>query len=121
MVLLLVVAFLPVKQAYAFKDVGKMSDREIQQQAQSMGIKELKVWADSIYFPADQKAETRKKAEIVYKEMLHRAMAPMSVEEEKTMARGYSNYATFLIFDKNDPVQAYPLLRQSPRRLCWWK
>ena len=100
-------------ETFAFQDVSRMTDAEVQAEAKTLQIKELKIWADSLYFPADQKEESRKKSEILYKELLQRAMNPLSAEEEKTIARGYSNYATYLIFDKNDPVQAYPLLRRS--------
>ncbi|MDE5791401.1 MAG: helix-turn-helix domain-containing protein [Muribaculaceae bacterium] len=113
LLLIAIVAVFACKAERTFPDIKSMPEKEIKRYAESLTIKELKIWADSLYFPADSKAEIREKAEILYKELMQRAMVPLSADDEKTMARGYSNYATYLIFDKNDPVQAYPLLRQS--------
>lgn len=97
----------------SYPDAANMTDGEILRQADRMQIKELKAWADSLYFPSGSKSPLRQKSEIVYRALMKRSAAPLTKEEEKILAAGYSNFATYLIFDKNDPVQAYPLLLRS--------
>lgn len=77
--------------------------------AAGMPLLELKQWADSTYFRSNDRLD----AEPIYKEVLARAVRPMSEEDEKLMAAAYSNYATLLIFERNNPMQAYPMLKRS--------
>lgn len=77
--------------------------------AAGMTLLELKQWADSTYFRSNDRLD----AEPIYKEVLARAVRPMSEEDEKLMAAAYSNYATLLIFERNNPMQAYPMLKRS--------
>lgn len=77
--------------------------------AAGMTLLELKQWADSTYFRSNDRLD----AEPIYKEVLARAVRPMSEEDEKLMAATYSNYATLLIFERNNPMQAYPMLKRS--------
>ncbi len=90
-----------------------MSQKEIEDRASRMSVLELKQWADSIYFRTDLRTFPRSASEPIYRLLMLRGTRPLSPEEEKIMAAGYSNYATYLIFEKNNPVQAYPLLRRS--------
>ncbi len=77
--------------------------------AAGMPLLELKQWADSTYFRSNDRLD----AEPIYKEVLARAVRPMSEDDEKLMAAAYSNYATLLIFERNNPMQAYPMLKRS--------
>lgn len=90
-----------------------MSVEEITRTARDMHVLQLKQWADSIYFRTDLKTYPRTVAEPIYKLLMHRATRDLTPDEEKVMAGGYSNYSTYLIFERNNPVQAYPLLKRS--------
>ncbi len=74
-----------------------------------LSLLELKQMADSIYFRSDH----RDNAELLYKQLMKRATGNLSASDEKIMAAAYSNYATFLIFERNNPILAYPLLKRS--------
>lgn len=90
-----------------------MSDADIARQAREMPVLQLKLWADSIFLCSHQSKYPRTMAEPIYKQLMLRGTGPLTHEEEKAMAAGYSNYSTFLIFERNNPVQAYPLLKRS--------
>ncbi len=85
----------------------------IHERAQNMSLLELKRWADTTYYRPSPGVSRRGDAEPIYRELMIRATRHLSREEEKLMAAAYSNYATFLIFERNNPMQAYPLLRRS--------
>lgn len=91
----------------------RMSNDEIKRLADNLSVLELKQWADSIYFRTDLRTYPRTTAEIIYKQLMQRATGNLSPRDEKIMAAAYSNYATYLIFERNNPVQAYPLLKRS--------
>lgn len=75
----------------------------------ALSLLELKQLADSTYFRSDR----RDAAEPLYLELMRRGRDLSSPDDEKIMAAAYSNYATFLIFERNNPTLAYPLLKQS--------
>lgn len=74
-----------------------------------MSLLELKQLADSTYYRTDRRLD----AEPLYRLLLARGAAPLSPDEEKLMAAAYSNYATLLIFERNNPMQAYPMLKRA--------
>lgn len=90
-----------------------MSADEIARTARDMPVLQLKQWADSIYYRTNLNTYPRTVAEPIYKLLMQRGTHDLSPDEEKVMAAGYSNYSTFLIFERNNPVQAYPLLKRS--------
>lgn len=85
------------------------SDPDICHKSEKMSLLELKQLADSTYYRTDRRLD----AEPVYRTLLARGATPLSDEEEKLMAAAYSNYATLLIFERNNPVQAYPMLKRA--------
>lgn len=77
-----------------------------------MTVRELKTLADSLQFKA-RNEENINRAEVLYQEAISRDPDSLNDDERKALAAAYSNYSTIFIFERNNPIMAYPLLKKA--------